>query len=103
VSIWSLAIKNRTSLPSSIFCFRDWTSWSLVCPIRPHRTRNTSAKNCGVLESGTIPDLECCRRRENEKRALWPGYGRPSNTLINALLEMTSARLSGPGVIIRLD
>src|SRR5216683_2204199 len=30
LSIWSSATESRTSLPSSSFCFRDWTSWSLV-------------------------------------------------------------------------
>src|SRR6266849_11024425 len=37
-SIWSSATERRTSLRSSSFCFRDWTSWSLVPRRRPNET-----------------------------------------------------------------
>ena len=33
----ALVLAYAQNVPSS-FCFRDWTSWSPVCPMRPDRT-----------------------------------------------------------------
>jgi hypothetical protein len=37
-SIWFSVTRNRMSLLSSSFYSRSWMSWSLVPPVRPHRT-----------------------------------------------------------------
>jgi hypothetical protein len=50
------------------FCFRDWTSWSLVSRRRPAKTRNASSKGeYGVLESGAIRMLSAVDCMSTEK------------------------------------
>src|SRR5580700_3213723 len=48
LSIWSSATKSRTSLRSSSFCFRDWTSWSLVSRRRSDKNRGARRPLRGI-------------------------------------------------------
>src|SRR5580692_8507476 len=51
LSIWSSATESRTSLRSSSFCFREWTSWSLV-----RRRRSAKALNASQGSAEPGPD-----------------------------------------------
>src|SRR5216683_4940160 len=78
LSIWSSATESRTSLRSSSFCFRDWTTWSLVRQIRPDKTRKCiPAKDYGVLQSGAILMLSAVDWMSTEKR--WIPLGTAPN------------------------
>src|ERR1700721_2397662 len=48
LSIVSSATKSRTSLRSSSFCFRDWTSWSLVSRRRSDKNRGARRPLGGI-------------------------------------------------------
>src|SRR5277367_6475610 len=58
LSIWSSATESRTSLRSSSFCFREWTSWSLVRRRRSAKALNASQGSAEFADSTDFSHIQ---------------------------------------------
>src|ERR1700722_18390400 len=58
LSIWSSATESRTSLRSSSFCFREWTSWSLVRRRRSAKAFNASQGSAEFADSTDFSHIQ---------------------------------------------
>src|SRR5580700_8483720 len=89
LSIWSSATESRTSLRSSSFCFRDWTSWSLVRRVRPAKALNASQGSAEFADSTDFSHIQSlvpinallvscdCYREADFPLPIWPTSSKP--------------------------